>query len=141
MGTRIPSTSVPNPGFGVNAEKMKWLQEKRSWQHDRGVQGAKSLDILRYTTSGGQAYALVEPTYSQVSGLDNLPCYYDETTKAFNRFEKSFRDEATCVFILYDVPGGVTKQDIIEFDGEEYVVLDANNNFDSGRMEVLSKLL
>lgn len=142
MGTRLPSASAPDVLLGSNAETMYWLQEKRGWQFDRSAQGSKTLSILRYTEHSGISYYLVEPTYNLVSGLTNLPCFFDDSPKAYKRKFGALVENATCTFILYDVPGGdVSKQDILIFEGDEYLVIDSLFEPASGRTEVLSKYL
>jgi hypothetical protein len=120
---------------------MVYLQQKRAWQADRGVQGNPALDILRYTESGGMAYYLVEPTYTQTTGLSGLPCYFDDQPREYKKLFGSMVEEATSVFILYDVAGGVTEHDVIKFDVVEYAVMNVWTDDASGRFEILAKLL
>lgn len=141
MGTRLPSTSASGAELGPNAEVMLYLQQKRAWQKDRGVQGNLAADVLRYTESGGAAYYLTEPTYAQTSGLSAVPCYVDGEPEAYERRFGSLVEEATCTFVFYDVAGGITEQDVILQDGTEYTVLSVWADEASGRIEVLAKEL
>lgn len=141
MGTRLPSTSAASEMLGPNAEVMRYLQQKRAWQKDRGVQGNLTCDILRYTESGGMAYYLVEPSYTQTSGLTALPCYFDDEPEQYERRFGSMVEDATATFILYDVPGGMSEHDVIEHDDVEYTVMSIWTDDASGRFEVLAKEL
>lgn len=141
MGTRLPSTSASSNELGANAEVMAYLQQKRAWQKDRGVQGNLTADVLRYTESGGAAYYLVEPTYAQTPGLTSLPCYVDDEPEEYERRFGSKVEEATYTFIFYDVPGGVDEHDVILYDSVEYEVLSVWQDDASGRCEVLTREL
>ena len=145
MGTVLPSTSAAANTVGPNAELMFYLQEKRAWQADRGSKGNPTLDILRYTQSGGMAYYLVEPTYNQTSGLTAIPCYHDDQPEEYKTRFGSMVEAATCAFVLYDVPGGVSEHDVIRFDPgpgpKEYTVMSVWYDAGPGRYEVLAKQL
>jgi hypothetical protein len=141
MGTRLPASSASSNTLGQNAEVMVYLQEKRAWQADRGIQGNSTLDILRYTESGGMAYYLVEPTYTLTSGLTGIPCYFDDQPEEYKKVFGSMVEEATCAFVLYDVTGGVSEHDVLKFDGREYTVMSVWTDDASGRFEVLAKQL
>jgi hypothetical protein len=141
MGTRLPASSAASSALGPNAEVMVYLQQKRAWQADRGVQGNATLDILRYTQSGGMAYYLVEPTYTQTTGLAGLLCYFDDAPEEYKKTFGSMVEEATCAFVLYDVPGGVSEHDILRFNNKEFTVLSVWTDDASGRFEVLAKQL
>lgn len=141
MGSVLPSTSIADTVLGANAELMRYLQEKRAWQSDRGVQGNLSLSILRYIQSGGKAYYLVEPSYVQVSGLSNLPCFFDDEPKNYEKKFGSIAEEATAVFILYDVTDGISVHDIVVFDSVEYTISTIWSDAASGRYELLTELL
>lgn len=141
MGTRLPSTSAASAELGPNAEVMQYLQQKRAWQKDRGVQGNPTADVLRYTESGGAAYYLVEPSYSQTSGLTDLPCYVDDEPEEYERRFGSMVEDATYTFVFYDVTGGITEHDVILYDEVEYSVMSVWEDEASGRIEVLAKEL
>jgi hypothetical protein len=140
MGTVLPGTAIPNDAFGTGMEKQNWLQEKTSWQMDRGSQGNLTLDVLRYTESGGSAYAHIDPTYSQVSNLTGLRAYVDSEPKEYEKKFGALVEEASVVFILYDVPGGLTKFDLLKYNGDEYKIISIDYNERSGRYEILSAL-
>lgn len=141
MGTRLPSTSAASSELGPNAEVMQYLQQKRAWQKDRGAQGNLTADVLRYSESGGAAYYLVEPTYTQTSGLTALPCYVDDEPEEYKRRFGSMVEDATYTFVFYDVTGGITEHDVILHGGVEYAVLSVWHDEASGRIEVLTKEL
>jgi hypothetical protein len=140
MGTVLLSNAIPNNAFGTNMETQNWLQEKASWQMDRGSQGNYTLDVLRYTQSGGAAYAHIDPTFTSVAGLDGLRVYVDNEPMQYEKKFGALVEGTNCVFILYDIPGGLTKFDLLKWNGDEYRVVTMDFNERSGRYEVLAAL-
>lgn len=136
----MPSTAASGDYGGNNSAVEAWDLEKQSWRRDRSVQGNKTIDVLRYTATGGDAVAGVDPTYTAVSGLSGLDAFVDEETKRYERKWGGLIEEADVVFVLYDVTGDIQKTDLIEHDDDRYEVMEADFEAQSGRVEVLAKL-
>ena len=140
MGTKLPSTASADDFAGDNWAVGGWHQEKKAWQQDRATQGNKTADILRYTLTGGNPAAAIEPTKTQVSGLSGLDVFADDETMRWERQFGSLTEKADLVFVFYDVTSGIDIQDRIEFEDRQYRPLTINYEEQSGRVEVLTEL-
>lgn len=139
MGTLIGGTVAPAQ-MGVGQETEKMLLEKYAWQMDRGVQGNKTASVVRSTESGGVSYAHVEPSYTQVEGLTDLPVLVDDYSRAYVDRHGAQSTDAERMFVFYDVTGDVMNDDVIQYDGDEYEVVNVWKEAESGRCEVRAKL-
>lgn len=139
MGTILPDTSVSADHLGTKTEKQGYLEQKRAWQMDRGIQGNKTADILRFTESGGSAYAHVDPTYTQVPGLSGLNVYAEERPRVIESRFGGLYETGDILFIFYDVTGGIGRQDVIRFESQDYNVIEILDEPRSGRYEVLGR--
>ena len=54
--------------------------EREGWAALRSLQGDPSLDILRYTESGGDASRGIAPTRTLTGGLAGIPCLVSNLT-------------------------------------------------------------
>lgn len=140
MGTKLPSGAADDQYAADYHSEQKWFLEKRGWQYARAGQGNMTADVVRYTATGGTAAYMVEPTLAAVSGLSGLEVQYDDDLKRYERKFGAIVEEGDRVFVFYDVTGGVTVQDRIDFDGDRYDVQGVSHNPRSGRIEVLARL-
>lgn len=140
MGSKLPATSLASDYAGDEFAVETWHLEKDAWQRNRANQGNKTADVLRYTTSGGDAVAGSQPTYTLVSGLASLDVFADDQPKVYARKFGGKTDEAAIVFVLYDVTDSITKQDLIEYQSDRYEVMEADFEAQSGRIEVLARI-
>ena len=140
MGTKLPSGAADDQYAGDYHSTQKWFLEKRAWQVSRAGQSNLTADVLRYTTTGGSAAYMIEPTYTLVAGLSGLEVYVDTELKRYEKKFGAIMEEGDRVFVFYDVTGGVTVQDRIDYDGDRYDVQGVDHNPRSGRIEVLGRL-
>lgn len=140
MGTKLPSSAASGDSSDSYHAIQGWHLEKKAWQRNRAMQNNKTADVLRYTETGGDKVAKLEPTRTPVSGLTGLDVFADNVMK---RYERKFGiriEEADQVFIFYDVTDAITIQDQIEFENNRYTVVEVDFEVKSGRTEVLAKM-
>ena len=140
MGSKLSDTAASGDYGGDNQAIEAWDLEKQSWRRDRAVQGNKTVDVLRYTVAGGDPVAGLDPTYTAVSGLSGLDAFVDVELKRYERKWGGLIEEADRVFVLYDVTGDIRKTDLVEYGDDRYVVMEADFEAQSGRVELLTKL-
>ena len=140
MGTKLPTASAGSDYAGDNFAVETWHLEKEAWQRNRANQGNKTADVLRYTASGGDPIAGLQPTYTIVSGLSGLDVFADDQPKVYARKFGGKTDDAEIVFVLYDVLDSVTKQDLIKYESDRYEVMEADFEAQSGRVVILGRI-
>lgn len=140
MGTKLPSASVPGNMAANQLAINKWHQEKTAWQFSRAAQGNRTVDVLRTTVAGGSAARGIEPTYTAVTGLTGLDAYAERELKMFESRYGGLIEDASILFILYDVTDAIEMQDRIEYNGNRFRPLQVDFEAESGKVEVLAKL-
>lgn len=125
-------------GFSVQA----MLMAKHGWQRERAVNNNPTASIVRQTESGGAAYAGVAPTYTQVSGLSDLDVMVYDQPYRFEKKYGSLYQAGDLQFVFYlaeDIE--VLADDVIRYDGEDYRPIEVDFESESGRNEVLARLI
>ena len=140
MGTKLPASAMGSDYAGDDSAVENWHLEKDAWQRNRANQGNKTVDILRYTTSGGDATAGLQPTYTLVGSLTGQDVFADDQPKVYARKFGGKTDDAEFVFVFYDVIDSITKQDLIKYQSDRYEVMEADFEAQSGRIEILARI-
>lgn len=141
MGTYVPEIGDYAESSGHALQN--WIRAKEAWARDRAMQGNKVADVHRYSQTGGVPYAHVKPIYTLVPDMTALPVYVDEESRNWLRAHGGVDAQTDKVFVFYDVPGGagILPTDRIVFDGSTYEVGRTELEVESGRCEVLARLI
>lgn len=142
MVLKLPADQASGDWADDEIAVSSWLHEKEAWQRDRAVQGNELASVMRYTESGGDDVAGLSPTRVLVADLADLDVFVDTELKRYERkFGTSKVAEADRAFVFYNVDGNVVITDEIEYDGDRYQIVGLDIVVESGRIEVLAKLL
>jgi len=142
VAPKLPADQATGDWADDEIAVENWLHEKEAWQRDRAVQGNKAASVMRYTEVGGDEVAEIPPTRTLVSGLADLEVFVDTELKRYERkFGTSKVAQADRVFVFYNVTGDVVVTDEVEYESDRYQVVGLDVEADSGRVEVLAKLL
>jgi len=118
------------------------LMAKEGWQRERAVSNNPTATIVRQTESGGAAYAGIDPDYVLVSGLSNLPVMVNDNPYQLERKHGALFKSGDLEFVFYlaeDIE--VQADDIVRYDGEDYKPIRVDYEAESGRNEVLARLV
>jgi hypothetical protein len=146
MALKIPETAVADSVAGDGWLTQRGLMEKRGWQCDRAIQGNPTISILRYTESGGDAAAEVEPAYSLTVGLANIPAAVYDRPRELSRKYGSLFETGDIEIVVYPTVSGqdveIVATDIVEYESEQYRAVGGTVNYDSktGRCAALVRM-
>lgn len=142
MTKKIPDSVAGSDYAGDGWSVQKMLREKEGWQRERAANNNPTASIIRRTASGGAAYAGVAPTYTLVSDLSDLDVMAYDEPKRFERKYGSLYEEGDKEFLFYLADGvQVEPTDVIRYDGDDYRPIRVDFESESGRNEVLSRLI
>jgi hypothetical protein len=142
MALKLPADQATGNYADDEIAVEAWLHEKEAWRRDRVVQGNKVADVVRYTETGGDPATGTKPTQTLVSGLTNLQVHADTVRKRHERkFGVSKIEDADRVFVFYNVTGNILATDTIEFDDDRYEIMEIGYEEESGRYDVLAKMI
>ena len=136
MGTKLPANIAASDQQGDAMMIEGVLEEKYSWQEERGLQFNPTLDVLRFTEAGGNPAAHIPPTRTQVAGLSGLSCTVEDFTESFVYRFGSMAEAGDKKFVLYDTE--IDKQDRIEYGDKIYRPKEVFFEAESGRCEFLA---
>lgn len=141
---KIPETHAAENVAGDGWIELRAMQEKQAWQAERAYQGNPIATIYRVTEAGGVPYAGVQPTYTQVPGLTDIPvCKFDNQFSIERRWGSLYKS-GDREFIFYPTVVGqdaaVRVNDIIQHAGDEYRAVSIDTDTNTGRCRVLSRL-
>lgn len=141
MALKVPASVAANDSAGDSYITQKGLQEKHAWQMDRASQGNLTATIVRKTETGGDSSAHIEPTYTKVTGLDDLSVAVYEEPKGLERRYGALFKSGSFEFVFYNVK--IVATDLIVHKSETFRSIDGTINYDleTGRCAVLAFLV
>jgi hypothetical protein len=125
---------MPEPAGGIHIHNFARKALRRAWRTLSVFQGAPTASILRYTMTGGDAFAGIAPTPALVANLsglrvvENRPEHYGSESRGPAKVQLREGDRE---FWFLDIPaaGGVDANmllatDVIDFEGRHWAPLE-----------------